>query len=216
MKLRTATLSGALVASAVVVFGPARGHPDEKPVVDLSGRWTFNKELSDDAREKMRQGMEGRGGPGGGPKGPGPGMGGAGGGRGGPPGGGQMGLPPGSSDSEEAEEGMRAIFEPAEELTISETEGEIVIQETYGRTRTLHPNGKPYKTDNGLAELKTRWKGGKLVVEKKNAQGERLVETWELVADRGHILVDLRISGGFGPPLSLKRVYDRAGETGSR
>jgi hypothetical protein len=186
--------------------------------VDLSGRWLFNKERSDDAREKMREagGSGGfRGGPGGGGMGGpgGGGMGGPGGGGGmGGRGGGRTGPPPDAGDDNESREAMRALLEPAEELTITATEAEIVIAELYGTTRNLHPNGKPYKTDNGTAEIKALWKEGKLVVEKKDPRGGKLVETWERVAEGNRILVDVKLEGGFGPALVLKRVYDRAKE----
>ena len=126
------------------------------------------------------------------------------------PGTGRMGPPPGMGAGENPEEAMQAILEPAEELTITQTEAEVVIEERFGRTRALHPDGKAYKTDNGLAELKARWKNGKLVVEKKSARGGKLVESWELVPDRSRILIDLSLSAGFGPSLSFKRAYDRA------
>lgn len=225
MELRRTVVPCAL-ALAVVAASPARAHAEDKtkaPVsVDLSGRWVYNKQLSDDAREKMREAGEGRGGRGGGGMGgpggggggmggPGGGMGGRGGGMGGP-GGGRMGPPPGTGGDDDPREAMRSLFEPAEELTITATEPEIVITEQYGATRNLHPNGKPYKTDNGNAEIKTQWKEGKLVVEKRNARGGKLVETWELVPDRSRILLIVKMEGGFGPALNLKRVYDRAKE----
>jgi hypothetical protein len=212
MRSRTSDLS---VATAVALLAsglaldPAKGRADERPrapaTVDFSGRWTLNPELSDDAHEKMREAMEGKrgGGPGGGPPmGPG-------GGRGGPGRGGRMGPPPGSGGGDPSE-AMQPIFEPAEEMTITQSEPEIVVDEKFGRMRTFHPDGKAYKTENGTAELKTQWKDGKLLVETKHARGGKVTETWELVRDRGRLVMTLRLEGGFRPALSLKRVYDRA------
>ena len=67
MTTRTVLLSCALVLSSGVASGPTPSAADEKPKVasvtaDLSGRWVYNRELSDDAREKMREGMEKGGG----------------------------------------------------------------------------------------------------------------------------------------------------------
>ena len=77
-----------LVSASASAARAARGAGPEpaQASVDLAGRWIYNVPLSDDAREKMREGMEGRGGPGGGrpPMGPGGGGGGGGGGMGGP------------------------------------------------------------------------------------------------------------------------------------
>jgi hypothetical protein len=211
MRLVEASCSCVLAFSVGVVPGPASASPEEKAkaevaAVDLSGRWIFNREGSDDAREKMKAGREGGGGPGGGrpPGGGGMGRPGAGGGMGRPGGGGGMG---GDDDAREA---MRAIFEPAEELAITQTAAEIAVEEVFGRTRRLHPDGKKYKTDNGAAEIKTAWKEGKLVVETKRARGGSVVETWELVPDGSRILVNVTFQGGFGPRVELKRLYDRA------
>ena len=57
----------ALVSSSALLARPALSGEAQPAAgrVDLSGRWVYNVELSDDAREKMREGMEKRG-PGGG------------------------------------------------------------------------------------------------------------------------------------------------------
>jgi hypothetical protein len=207
-----------VVALAAALASPARPLAGEKPgpTPDLSGRWVYNVKASDDAREKMRDAMQGHGGRGG-PGGGGPGMGGPGGGGMGGPGGGGMGgsggrgaAPPGTGGDDDPREAMRAILEPAEELTITTGPNEVLVQEKFGATRALHPNGKTYKTDNGASEIKTQWKHGRLVVEKKNPRGSKLVETWELVPDGSRILLNITMEGGFGPTLQLKRVYDRA------
>ena len=217
MTLRTLLLSCALAFSFGVAPGPPRASADEKAKVapstaDLSGRWVYNRELSDDAHKKMREGMQGRGGTGGGGPGGG-GMGGpGGGGKGGR--GGQMGPPPGGmGGDDDPRESMRAIFEPAEELALTQAGPEIAIDEKFGRTRRLHPDGKKYKTDNGASEIKTSWKEGKLLVETKGARGGAVVETWELVPDRSRIIVNVKMEGGFGPSVVLKRIYDRAKDT---
>jgi hypothetical protein len=188
--------------------GPAV--PDEVPKAqasaDLAGRWTLNRDLSDDAREKMREGMSKRGpGGGGGPGGPGGGMGGPP-GRGGP---GGMGGPPGGGAGDDPREAMRAILEPAEELQIAQSEAEIAVDEKFGRMRRLHPDGKKYKTDNGASEIKSTWKDGRLVVETKGSRGT-VVETWERVPDGSRLIVNVRLEGGVGPKLELKRIYDLA------
>jgi len=234
MTTRTVLLSCALVLSSGVFTGTTPAATDEKPKVaavkaDLSGSWVYNTELSDDAREKMREGMEKGGGPGGGrpPGGPGGGgaggpggggMGGPGGGAGGMSGGGgRMGPPPGGmGGDDDPREAMRGILEPAEELTIAQTETEIAVEEKFAETRHFHPDGKKYKTDNGASEIKAYWKEGKLVVETKRARGGSVIETWELVPDARRIIVNVKMEGGFGPGLTLKRLYDRAEGTAAK
>jgi hypothetical protein len=180
--------------------------------VDLSGHWTYNTQLSDDAREKLREGMSkrgpggggGMGGPGG-ASGPGGGMGAPGGGIGGR--GGGKGGPPGMGGDDDPREAMRAILEPAEELLIAQSEAEIAVDEKFGRMRRLHPDGKKYKTDNGASEIKSYWKEGRLVVETKRARGSS-IETWERVPDGSRLIVNVSLEGGVGPKLELKRIYD--------
>ena len=233
MTMRTVLLSCAVVAFFGVVPGALRASTGDKAkvepsTVNLSGRWVYNREASDDARQKMRDGSEGRGGPASGPEGGGPGGGGpggggpggggmggqGGGGMGGPGGGmgrgGGMGSPPGGMDDDDARESMRAIFEPAEEIAVTQTPTEVSIDEKYGRTRRLHPDGKKYKTENGISEIKTSWKEGKLVVETKRDRGTGVTETWELVPDASRIMVTVKMQGSFGPSVELKRIYDRA------
>jgi len=214
MTMRTVLLSCVAAFCVGVVPGPPRSSAGETAKVEpstanLSGRWVYNREASDDARQKMREGTEGRGsggGPGvGGPGGDGPGGGGMG-GRGGSP----MGPPAGGMGDDDARESMRAVFEPAEELAVTQTGTEVAIDEKFGRTRRLHPDGKKYKTENGVSEVKTSWKGGKLVVETKRDRGMGVTETWELVPDASRIIVTVKMQGGFGPSVELKRIYDRA------
>ena len=228
--MRTVLLSCALACSFGVLPGALPARADEKPraapaTVDLSGRWLYNRERSDDAREKMREAQEKEGGRppggGGGMGGPGGGgMGGQGGGaRGGPGGGGggRMGPPPGGmGGDDDPREAMKAIFEPAEELTVTQTGAEIAIEEKYGRTRRLHPDGKKYKTDNGASDIKTSWKEGKLLVETKRSRGGSVLETWELVPDGSRIIVNVKLESGFGPAVTLERLYDRAKEDAAR
>ena len=217
MTTRTVLLSCALGLCSGVFNGATPAAAGEKAKVapvtaDLSGRWVYNRELSDDAREKMREGMEKGGGGGGRPPGGGGGMGGPSGGMGGSGGGGgRMGPPPGGmGGDDDPREAMRGILEPAEEITIARMETEIAVEEKFAETRHLHPDGKKYKTDNGTSEIKVSWKEGKLVVETKRARGGSVIETWELVPDASRIIVNVKMEGGFGPGLTLKRVYDRA------
>ena len=141
-------------------------------------------------------------------------MGGSGGGMGGPGGGGggRMGPPPGMGGDDGSREAMRAILEPAEELAIAQTGTEIAVDEKFGRTRRLHPDGKKYKTDNGASEIKTSWKDGRLLVETKGSRGGGVVETWEVSPDGSRLIVNVKMQGGFGPSVELKRIYDRAKE----
>jgi hypothetical protein len=162
---------------------------------DFSGRWALSRTLSDDALQKLHEAMAHA--------------------RGFGPGGEATGLVVGGSysdllDGEQLRESMQAILEPADELTVTQSGSELVFDETFGRRRSLHPDGRKYKTENGTAEVKCAWKLSRLVVETKSDRGRKLVESWELSANRSRLIVEAKIEGRILPPLLLKRVYERA------
>ena len=68
------------------------------------------------------------------------------------------------------------------------------------------PSGPPAA---GAEEIKSSWKEGKLVVETKRLRGGRVLETWERIPDGSRLIVNVKMEGGFGPGLLLKRIYDR-------
>jgi hypothetical protein len=218
MDVRVARCCGALVlGAAVTLAGPARraeGQARAAAAVDLSGRWRLNKALSDDEQAKERTAIESgaeRQPPDPGPTGE-PEREGSEGGRDGR-GDGKAGRSGRGSPSPNIDEsdprGARNAAGPPSAMTVTQVESEIVVEETLGQTRNLYPNGKTYNTDEGTAQIRTSWKNGKLVVEKKSVRGWRLVETWELTPDGGRLVIHLLLKGGSRPALSLTRVYDR-------
>lgn len=208
-----------LILAVTLAVPVAWAHADEPSTAPaaptLSGRWTLDQEKSEDARQKMREagGMEGgRGGRGGGPRGGDGGMGGPGSGggyggggfrgrRGGGPGGGGPGGPGGGFG-----ETMRSVMEAPSGLTITETPEEITIIEEDGRFRALHPDRKEYKGTSG-EKIVTRREGAQVVVETKGERGPKLVETFEPGAEE--LVANIRIEGGRGQPVSVRRVYRR-------
>jgi hypothetical protein len=183
----------------------------------LSGRWKLNVQDSEDARAKMRQSMEGRdpGSSGGGYGGRGGGGGGSGRGAGGGGGyGGRGGHRSGGGDSSAATstrdpQGPRALlFNPPQQLTVTQTASEIAILDQDGLMRALHPDGKSYKSDTGEDEVKTRWESDHLVVQTKAKSGTKLTETFGLDSEKRRMTVVLNVEGGSRPALSVRRVYD--------
>jgi hypothetical protein len=208
MRAVVITISGALGCFAVAGFAPARAAAVEEPKAvaaapDLSGRWLLNKDLSDDAHEKVRQSMERpRGGYGPGPSTIGPGS----------AGGGRLGLPPPTAGDDDPGESMQAIFNPAEELSIYQGQPDIVIDEKFSRRRTLHADGRKYKADNGSSEVKTAWKESRLVVETRGFRGRKTTETWELNTTGTRLTALVKLESGYGKPVTIKRVYEKAGD----
>jgi hypothetical protein len=224
-----------VVLAAGAVLGPMQSPVAETPaapaapaapsaISSLGGRWVLNPELSDDARQKMREAREQMhgsgageggswGGGGGGMGGHGGGMGGHGGGMGGHGGGmGGHGGRDGGAQSGDPRESFRAAMEAANELLITPTETEVVVMEKDGRMRVLHPDGKSRKSESGESEVKARWDvdPARLVVETKSERGPRVTETYEAAADKTRMTLVLRLEGGPMGTISLKRVYDPA------
>ena len=102
---------------------------------------------------------------------------------------------------------------PAAELTVTQTEPEIVVEEKPGTTRRFYPNGRTYKADEGQSEVKSQWRDGRLVFEKKGQQGWRLTETWQVAPDRSRLTVEMHLEGGDRPKTNVKRVYLRVEPT---
>ena len=135
----------------------------------IAGAWTLNKDLSDqppsrgDQRDQGDSGRGSRGYGGGGRRGGG----GFGGGRGMGRGGGGMGRGATMNPEEMARmrDAIRDLTNPADHLTIVETDSMVVITGADGRTTRLSPDGKKVKDDNTHVERKTKWDGGKLVTE---------------------------------------------------
>jgi hypothetical protein len=210
MLLRSACIGGALALAAGLAFGPAGARAEEKPTggsADLSGRWRLNKELSDNGQPGYSAPKPAAQGADAGAKEPSGGGGSYRGAGGGGRGSASRASAPGGVDDDPR--GVQRGAQPAEDLTITQTQLAIAVQETPGPARTYYPNGRTYKADEGASEINAQWKDGALVVAKKNTRGWKLTETWRLAPDRNRLTVDTHLEGGSRPKLSLHRVYDR-------
>ena len=212
-------LGSALAAPAGLAAAAPQATADAAAaaVPSLAGKWTLNKEQSEDARQKMRDAGGGGGGrSGGGFGGRGGGMGGRGGfggrggGMGGRGGGGGYGGQGGGGDADNANRGgsMRGFFEPPDTLTITETADEIAVDDGQ-RVLHLHPDGKKIKAENGGAETTTKWRGNELVVETKTERGSKIDSAYMSVPDKHQLYVTSTFEGRSGP-VTVRRVYDAA------
>ena len=110
---------------------------------------------------------------------------------------------------------MRDLTNPADHLTIVETESMVVITGTDGRTSRLSPDGKKVKDENTHVERKTKWDGGKLVTE-ITGLGPAGKATQTIAADAENhqlrIVVQMEGGGSNGSGQSRQRtithVYD--------
>lgn len=220
-----------LVCALALAFGPwatpgAAEEPAESESVEnpgrqaLVGQWTLNADLSEDPREKMQEAMQklrqggggGRGGGMGGGGGRGGGMGSGGGRGGGMGGGGGRGGGMDGGGGRGGQEGRRPpapTFFSAKELTITHIAPAVAIVEPDGLVRTLQPDGEKYQVEHGEGEVKTRWKGDRLVVETKTERA-KIKEAWSVSPETGRLTVRLEFEAGGGrmPKIEVDRVYD--------
>jgi len=192
--------------------------------VDLSGRWTLNQGLSDDAFEKMweaggrgasRGGSGGEGGTeGGGVRGGGFGRGGGGySGRGGGGWGGRgrggEGGPQGGSGTTPNE-----ILEDNRNLVIVQKDPELRV--TAGsRERVFYLDGRKVEEERseGTVKIRTKRKGETVVVDTEYPSGREVVQTYEILKDVKRLVVTTKSSGGRRGSFSFRRVYDPAAES---
>ena len=196
----------------VVAFGWPQGlrsvqdaqQPPAKPA--LTGAWTLNKDLSDKAPERSDRSEDGRGGRRGGV-----GRGGGGMGRGGF-GGGGMGRGGRGSDPQEMarmRDAMRDLLEPADRLTIVETESMVILTSSDGRTTRLSLDGKKIKDENTNLERRTRSEGGKVVSEISGLGPGKITQTFSVDQDTHQLRIVLLLEGGReSQPRTITHLYD--------
>lgn len=211
MRLILAAAVGMAVATPLGLGAAAKTDAAPATASTLAGKWTLNREQSEDARAKMREAGErrrGGGGFGGGGHG---GFGGGGGGRGGFGGGhgGRRGGD-GAAARPDAERpaAMQDFFEPPETLTIDRKGDEIAVNDGE-RIVILHPDGRKAKTDDGQSEVTAQWRGQELVVESKTERA-KITTVYMAVPDKRQLDVTSRFEGRMGEPVTARRVYDAA------
>ena len=184
---------------------------------DLSGEWTLNADLSASPRQseegrRTGGGGRGRGGSGGGGRGGFPGGFGGGGGRGGFGGGRSSGDV--ERTREQMQEAQRLLADPPTSMVMTYADPKLVIAAADGRTRTLYPDKRKQKTNNGNAEVQTRWDDDRIVAETKFGS-IKVIETYVLAMDGQQLIVTAKMDipdRGRGRDRSrpeLRRVYDR-------
>ncbi len=206
MSERFARLFGAVVIVSGIVFASGVAVERKGPVAppDFAGRWRLNKELSDDEAARMASVA------GGGPTGPAAtaeGSSGRGGRRGGA--GGRTAVPNAKvPEIDDDPRGALAAPRAADEMRVAQDEGALVVTDSNGRAHDYYPDGRTYKADDGASEVKSVWRDGVLVTEKKAGSGWKMEETWRLTPER-RLRIDVRFAGGGRPTVVVKRIYDR-------
>jgi hypothetical protein len=179
--------------------------------VSLEGRWTLNRELSDqpparergDEQGRGERGQMGRGGFGGG------GRRGSGYGRGsGRAGDGRAGNP---EEIARMREALRVILQPGDQLTITQSDSMILVTDQDGYTTRLSADGKKIKDDNTNIERKTRWEGGTLISEINGAGRGKIIQRFSTQAEAHQLRIAIEIEGRDNQKRTITQVYDAAG-----
>lgn len=203
-----------------------RDEPEKTDRPNLTGTWSFNRDQSDDLREKMSEARQGRrrGGGGGGRGGrSGGGMpGGRGGGVPGGGGGGRMpdgGWPGGGGERQQGRqdrEGRRGglMFEylrPAQSMVIRHDEPEIFITKDERIIHERFTDGRKEERDAGdgsTAKVRTRWKKGKLVTVIETERVGKIIESYELDRENNQLVVIVRVENPRMGAVKVRYVYD--------
>jgi hypothetical protein len=185
MRIRrpAALLLIAIVAGLVTSTNPRAERQDAQARPDLTGRWTLNRELSENAEAKLAHLHAG----GGGGHGPARHF------RGG--GGGQAAA---MNDLRNALLRVPAWF------TLAQNADRIVVTDDDGRVRSLAVDGRRDK-GNGR-DVRTRWDDNRLVSE-ISLGNATVTETYERAPAAPQLLVTTRAEMG-GQVLNVRRVYD--------
>ena len=196
------------VASARTQTGGSPG------TVDLSGRWTLDTYLSDNA-EQVAAAVRIDLGLGGGRQRSIPFEGGRSGrGRG------RSELPPAGTQGEMSaaeqnrlEEMVAPLRYPPATLTISQSAGAVTFAGRQGEPRTFATNNSREKQTAGgtTIETRTRWEGPQLVSEHDIGNGRKITYVYSIVPTTKQLMVRISIERGPGDvgPFEIKQVYNK-------
>jgi len=189
---------------------PAPKQPEVQPRKSIMGAWKFNKDESDDGREKLKQAREaentnrGNGGYGG------PRMGG--GWPGGPMGGGGYGGPRmGGGDQSDS---MGDIVNPPREIKLSQNfdkDPEIVLSDDREHRTAFFTDGRKLQKekDPSYQEIAAHWDDKNLVTDEKGSHGGKLSRTYELSSDGKQLIETVHLNDSKGNhPVTVRYVYD--------
>lgn len=175
-----------VVLGSLVGVAEIRANSQERgsPRPDFSGRWQLNRELSDNAQERIDRMQSSRG--------HGPGRHGF---------GGLFGRLFGGGDMEQA---RRMVVNAPSSFTVTQDGDRIVLTGSEGQPRTLTANGRKQKV-NGRDVL-TKCDGQRLVSE-TTVGDAKITDTYERSATAPQLIVTTRMDMR-GHGVSVRRVYD--------
>lgn len=177
-----------LLALSVGSFSNVAARTQERESVraDLAGQWELNRQLSENAQEKVDRMQSSQG--------HGPGRHGL---------GGLFGRLFGGGDMEEA---RRMVLNAPQSFALTQTGDRIVLTSGDGRSQTLTANGRKEKV-NGR-DVVTKWDGPRLVSE-TSVGDAKVIQTYERSPTGSQLILTTRMDMR-GHGVSVRRVYDSA------
>lgn len=170
-------LLGTVACSGGSTGGPIPEHPD------FSGTWVINLELSDRPDDQLRRRDDDR-----------------------PP----RDPAGGRQEPRRAGPGLGALLQSFVAFRIVDQDSTLVLAGAGGEQRVVHPDGVERQSrleGLGNVRVKSRWKGERLVVERRLDSGAKITETFELATEGRRLYVTTRISG-IPRKIEFRRVYD--------
>jgi hypothetical protein len=189
---------------------PPPRQPEIPPRKNILGAWRFNKDESDDPRQKVKDTSQdpnsGHGGGGyGGPRIGFPGS-------GGPMGGGPYGGPPRSQSDDSARLGD--LVNPAREIQVlrhNEGDPEVEMIDDRDRRYIFYTDGRKIEKQKepGLQQISARWDGNRLITDETAAHNGKLSRTFEVSSDGHQLLESIRVTDSKGNhPMTINYTYD--------
>lgn len=208
---------------AATLAGVARAG-DKQP--QLTGRWQFNADESDDAQQKISDAQQSSKNNGGGNSGGGyPGTGGPRVGMGWPMGGiwpgggggGGTGRRGGNRSPNVSSEDWDRLGQDPKSLHIDQRSDQIVVIDDSDRAQTFYPDGKKHDdkdADGKKISTKTDWQGDALIAETNLGHSTKLTQTYRVSQDGKQLFVVLRLEApSLQGPVSIRRVFDLSNTT---
>jgi hypothetical protein len=116
---------------------------------------------------------------------------------------------PNPEETERLREALRAIMQPGDHLTITQTESMVVMTDQDGHTTRLAPDGKKVKDENTHIERKTHWDGARLVSEISGARPGKITQTFSVDPETHRLRIDVQAEGGGNTTQrSVTHIYD--------
>lgn len=182
----TAVIGCVVLVGSIVNGAEIRSQERESRRPDLSGQWQLNRELSENAQEKVDRMQSSQG--------HGPGRHGF---------GGLFGRLFGGGDMEDA---RRMVLNAPSSFTLTQDGDRIVVTGSDGRPKTLTANGRKEKVND--RDVLTKWDGQRLISE-TTVGDAKVTDTYERSPSASQLIVTTRMDMR-GHGVSVRRVYEAA------